>query len=156
MKRRQLLRYGGLGCSIALAGCFGGAPGSGETSTEGASETPSVNETTFSVTQRQSGSQTSSATVAFDGDQVVVEGTIWGSDGCKTADLTDVTYDSSADELRISVGTKDKPDAGDVCTQAIMEIDYRATATFENGLPGTVSVSHDTGDGQSPVTTATR
>ncbi|EMA25377.1 MULTISPECIES: hypothetical protein [Haloarcula] len=115
-----------------------------------------MNETTFSVTQRQSGSQTSSATVAFDGDQVVVEGTIWGSDGCKTADLTDVTYDSSVDELHISVGTKDKPDAGDVCTQAIMEINYRATATFENGLPGTVSVSHDTGDGQSPVTTATR
>jgi hypothetical protein len=156
MERRQLLRYGGLGCSIALAGCFGGAPGSGETSTEGASETPSVNETTFSVTQRQSGSQTSSATVAFDGDQVVIEGTIWGSDGCKTAELIDAAHDTDADELRISVGTKDKPDAGDMCTQTITEIDYRATVTFANGLPGTVSVSHDTGGGLSPVTTATR
>ena len=156
MKRRQLLRYGGLGCSIAFAGCAGEAPGNGETSTGGASKPPSVNETTFRVIKRQSGSQTSSATVTFDGNQVVVEGTIWGTDGCKTADLTDVTYDSSADELRISVGTKEMPDAGDMCTQAIMEINYRATVTFANGLPETVSVSHDTGDGQSPVTTATR
>ncbi|MHC3378992.1 hypothetical protein [Haloarcula sp. H-GB5] len=114
-----------------------------------------MNETTFSVTRRQSGSQTSSATVAFDGDQVVVEGTIWGSDGCKTADLTDVVYDTDSDDLSISIGTKEMTDAGDMCTQAIMEIDYRATVTFEDGLPGTVSVSHDTGGGLSPVTTAT-
>jgi len=100
-----------------------------------------VNETTFSIIRRQSGAQTSSATVAFDGDQVVVDGTIWGSNGCKTADLTDISYDTSADELSLSVGT--------------MEINYRATVTFENGLPGTVSVSHDSGDGLNPVTTAT-
>jgi len=156
MKRRTLLQYGGLGCSIALAGCFGDAPGSGETPTEGPSDTPSVNETTFSVTRRQSGSQTNSATVTFDGDQVVAEGTIWGADGCKTADLIEAAYDSGADELSISVGTTEMTDAGDMCTQAIMEIDYRATVTFANGLPGTVVVSHDTGDGQSTVTTATR
>ncbi|WP_225307837.1 hypothetical protein [Haloarcula sp. CBA1129] len=94
--------------------------------------------------------------MTFDGNQVVVEGTIWGADGCKTADLTEAAYDSGSDELRISVGTKEQTDAGDMCTQAIMEIDYRATVTFANGLPGTVSVSHDSGDGPSPVTTATR
>ena len=115
-----------------------------------------MNETTFSIVRRQSGSQTSSATVAFDGNQVVVEGSIWGSDGCKTADLTDISYDPNTNELSISVGTKDMPDAGDMCTQAIMEINYRATVTFENGLPGTVAVSHDSGNGLSPVTTATR
>ncbi|AUG48916.1 hypothetical protein BVU17_13420 [Haloarcula taiwanensis] len=115
-----------------------------------------MNETTFSVTSRQSGSQVSSATVTFDGDRVVVEGTIWGADGCKTADLTDATYDSGSNELSIGVGPTEMTDAGDMCTQAIMEIDYRATVTFANGLPGTVVVSHDTGDGQSTVTTATR
>ncbi|WP_434531267.1 hypothetical protein ACODNH_08675 [Haloarcula sp. NS06] len=115
-----------------------------------------MNETTFSITKRQSGSQTSSATVTFDEHQVVVDGTIWGSDGCKTADLTDISYDTSADELSLSVGTKEMPDAGDMCTQAIIEIDYRATVMFENGLPGTVAVSHDSGNGLCPVTTATR
>ncbi|EMA10931.1 hypothetical protein C437_02827 [Haloarcula vallismortis ATCC 29715] len=94
--------------------------------------------------------------MAFDGNQVVVEGTIWGADGCKTAEMTEAAYDSASDELRISVGTKQQTDAGDMCTQAIMEIDYRATVTFANGLPGTVVVSHDTGDGRSSVTTAIR
>ncbi|GGK55959.1 hypothetical protein GCM10009067_05550 [Haloarcula sebkhae] len=121
----------------------------------GASETPSVNETTFSIIRRQSGSQISSATVAFDGNQVVVDGTIWGSNGCKTADLTDISYDTNANKLSLSVGTTEMPDAGDMCAQAIMEINYRATVTFENGLPDTVSISHDSGDGLNPVTTAT-
>ena len=114
-----------------------------------------MNETTFSIIRRQSGSQISSATVAFDGNQVVVDGTIWGSNGCKTADLTDISYDASADKLSLSVGTTEMPDAGDMCAQAIMEINYRATVTFEDGLPDTVSISHDSDDGLNPVTTAT-
>ncbi|MFB6224692.1 MAG: hypothetical protein ABEH86_13605 [Haloarcula sp.] len=156
MKRRHFLRYGGLGGALALAGCLDGAPGTGETPTDGADENTSVTETEFSVTERSSGSQTSSATVAFDGERVVVDGTIWGANGCKTAELTDATYDAAADKLTVAVGTTEMPDAGDICTQAIMEINYRAVVTFKNGLPDTVVVTHDSGDGPTDVTTATR
>lgn len=156
MQRRRFLRRGGLAGVVAAAGCLGRGPGSGDTLTESASEDPSVTETAFSVTERAAGTQTSSATVSVDGETVVVEGTIWGANGCKTAELTDTVYDSDADELTVAVGVTNLPDAGDMCTQAIMEIDYRAVVTLENGLPGTVTVTHDTGNGPTVVATATR
>ncbi|MBV0924218.1 hypothetical protein KTS45_08385 [Halomicroarcula limicola] len=115
-----------------------------------------MTDTTFTVTDVSSGTQRDEASVAFGGDTVTVEGTIWGANGCKTGRLLGAEYDAAADELTVTVGTKDREDAGDGCTQAIVEIRYRATATFEGGLPGTVVVTHDHGDGGKDVTTATQ
>ncbi|MBX0322904.1 hypothetical protein EGH21_07660 [Halomicroarcula sp. F13] len=110
----------------------------------------------FTVTGRGSGTQASEASVTFGTDAVTVEGTIWGANGCKTAALSSADYDATADELTVAVETVDRDDAGDACTQAIVEIDYEATVQFAAGLPGRVVVTHDHGDGPTEVTTAER
>jgi hypothetical protein len=43
----------------------------------------------------------------------------------------------------VAVVVADRADAGDVCTEAIVEIDYRVTVSMSGGLPGTVAVTHD-------------
>ncbi len=162
MRRRALLgTVSSIGIA-ALTGCLSDGGGDATPSTTGTTTgtpTPTsapdttLNDFTFTLSERQSGTQTDSATVSVDGDTVVIEGTIWGKDGCQTARLPRVNYDSESDGLTVPVETTERADAGDSCTQAIVEIAYTATVTFENGLPDTVVVTHDRGDGPATITT---
>ncbi|WP_245180820.1 hypothetical protein [Haloarcula amylovorans] len=159
MERRALLKGIGTAAVAALAGCASSAnPGDDGTPTDTPTDAPDpdprMTDSTFTVTASGSGTQKDAASVDFDGDTVAVEGTIWGANGCKTGKLLGTDYDAEADELTVAVGTKDREDAGDMCTQAIVEIEYRATVTFDHGLPATVVVTHDHGDGGREVTTA--
>jgi len=129
----------------------GGDPGTDEQTdtavTDGGGERPTVTDTSFEVTGRESGTQVDEATIQFDAETVRVDGTIWGSDGCKTAALDSANYDSEADELTVAVVTTDREDADGACTQAIVEVGYRAEIRFTGGYPGTVVVTHDRGEG---------
>jgi hypothetical protein len=155
MNRRTLLTAGAVGLA-ALAGCGGTDSGTDETPTgtdTTTPTTPTMTDESFTVVQTSSGQERDEASVTVDGATVTIEGTIWGADGCTTAELADASYDVSADELTVAVATTQRTGTGtDACTQAIVEIDYRATVTFENGLPGTVVVTHDRGDGVQTVT----
>lgn len=115
-----------------------------------ATETPSgdnsVRDSTFEVVERSGGSGESTAEVTFDDAEtrITVTGTIVGSDGCKTATLSDVTVDPAADRATVSVATNNRPGTeGQVCTQALVAIDYEATVTFEGATPAEVAVVHD-------------
>lgn len=161
MDRRTLLGTVSTASIVALTGCLdgGGDDTPSDTGTDTASGTPSptpapnptLTGSDFRVDSIQSGTQTDSATVTADGTDIVVEGTIWGQDGCQTAELASVNY--NADELTVAVETTEREDAGDSCTQAVVEIAYTATVEFENGPPGTVVVTHDRGDGPETVVT---
>jgi len=160
MDRRPLLSTIGATVIAALGGCLSDGNGN-DTPTAGGTATatptlapdPTLTDSTFTVERSQSGTQSDSASVSVDGENVVVEGSIWGRDGCQTAELRSVNYNGAADELTVSVGTTERADAGDSCTQAVVEIDYTATVSFENGPPATVVVTHDRGDGPETVTT---
>ena len=79
-------------------------------------------------------------TIEFDGDAVVVEGTITGNDHCYTAELDDVSHHDG--ELDVLVSAVDE--GGDeACAQEVIEIEYRATFEFEGSLPAAVVVRHD-------------
>jgi len=110
-----------------------------------------MTDSTFTVLRTESGTETDDATVSFDGATVTVEGTIWGRDGCKTAELASADYDGEADELTVAVATTNRENAGDVCTQALVEIGYRATVEFDSGVPASVVVTHNRGDGPEQV-----
>ena len=156
MDRRALLGTICTGSIIALTGCLGsdvGTPTGNRTAsaTPTPAPTPALTDSEFEVTSTQGGTETDSATVAVNGHDVVVEGTTWGRNGCRTAELDSVNYDG--DTLTVAVATTRRDDAGDACTQGIVELSYRATVEFENGLPGTVVVTHDHGDGPETVVT---
>lgn len=99
----------------------------------------------FTVVDRENGRQHDDARVGYrtDANEVSVEGTIWGSDGCKTARLARATYDADEGRLSVAVVTTDRTDTAEACTQALVEIDYESTFSFSNGTPDEVAVSHD-------------
>jgi hypothetical protein len=162
VKRRTILsRVGALG-TAGLAGCVsgaddGGASGGGGTTNEtttDSSMTPTLEGATIEVQANDCGQERSEATVSF-AEDVTVEGTIWAPNPGWTAVLTDATYDADADELAVTVGVEEGDDDGPV-VQCIAEIQYRATATFADGEPGSVTVTHETNDGTETVATTSR
>lgn len=184
MKRRTVLAQVGTLGAIGLAGCVSGgddgaAPGT-DTDEETASETetptdtgtptetdtgtemptdtpmtPTLDDTTIEVQHSDCGQQASDASVAFDDEAVVVTGTIWAPNPGYTATLADVNHDPETDELTVTVGIEGSDDDGPV-VQCIAEIRYRATARFASGLPGTVTVVHETNAGTETVATVQR
>jgi len=142
MKRRTLL--GSLGL-VALAGCAGD---------DGGQSSTTVTDSELAVGSIEPGQQVDDATVSTGDGTVTVEGTIWGPDGCATATLDSAEYDADNDELTVAVATTRREDAGDSCTQAIVEIDYRVTVSIEGATPGRIVVTHDHGDGPEEVATA--
>lgn len=127
----------------------GGVPESVDVTNEqpladGGSETPSLVDSSLSVTDVSSSVTEPTADVSFDdGDTtVVVAGTIEGTDTCQTAALRRVTQNASDGSLQVDVETTDRKKANG-CTQAIVYIDYEAVIRFDGGIPSTVSVSHN-------------
>ena len=162
MKRRTILaRVGALG-TAGLAGCVsggdgGGAPGDGGTTdgtTTDSSMTPTLEDATIEVQANDCGEEASAATVSF-AEDVTVEGTIWAPNPGWTAVLADASYDAAADELAVTVGIEEADDDGPV-VQCIAEVEYRVTATFADGGPGTVTVTHETNDGTETAATSSR
>lgn len=102
-----------------------------------------LRDSVIEVTDVSPGDGPDDADVEFDGDAVVVDGTITGSDGCRTAELGDVEYDADADELSIDVATTADEDADEtMCSQSLVEIEYVVRAEVAGGAE-TVTVSHD-------------
>lgn len=92
----------------------------------------------FAVVSRGPGNGANEATVSFD-DEVLVEGTIAGNDGCYTAELADAGV--TDDALRVLVRAVRKGDG--MCTQSLVDIGYEASVDFEGSLPRRVVVEHD-------------
>jgi hypothetical protein len=155
MNRRRLLQCLGTAGIAAIGGCLGSGPADDDTptSTPTTDRPPVVDTVEFSVVGRTSGQQRDTATVSTDESTVTVTGTIWGRNGCRTARLSGATSDQGAGELTVAVETADETEETAVaCTQAIVEIEYRAVVSMSRGLPDTVVVTHDHGDGPQEVT----
>lgn len=110
--------------------------------TETASGSRELTDSSFEVLDRSCGDGTNRASVDRGDDRVVVEGTIDGRNGCYTAELERARYDDGADELTVDVRSYES-DESDMCTQCITDIDYRGTFEFDEGTPDTVTVRHD-------------
>ena len=152
MERRTFLAAA-TGALATTAGCVGSAP---ETPDSGSADTPSDTPTTPSIVSRsleprEDCPERGSASISTDGDSVVVEGCITGRNGCMVAALESAAYDAEADELSVRVETEDESEPDEMCTQALVHRGYTVTVEFENGLPGTTTVTHDGADGERQV-----
>ena len=162
MDRRDVLARTGTLAVAALAGCLsnpggneeppvGGdtptdTPTDAQTPTDDTTPTdedgaePSGRDASFEVLRVQSGQAENSATVSF-GDGVTVEGTIGGRNGCYWARLA--STDLSDGTLRMLVEAYEDREDDEACTEALVDVDYRATVQFEESLPERVVVEHD-------------
>jgi hypothetical protein len=148
MKRRQLLAGTGALAVGALSGCLASAPGDDGAPTDEATDsatpsvsptpTPALSNSTFTVESVDSGQGNNDAAVSFD-NGVLVDGTIGGRNGCYTASLTSTSYEDGT--LTVVVRAHEREDA-EMCTEALVDIDYRATFTFSGDQPGKVVVEH--------------
>ena len=151
MRRRTLLAGTAALATAALAGCLGESPGSdGDTSkspagtdspalTDSAPSTPALSESTFAVETITPGGGENAASVSF-GDGVTVTGTIVGNNGCYTAELA--SAELAEGTLTVVVEAVEEKSEDEMCTQALVDVDYEAAFTFEGGLPERVVVRH--------------
>ena len=159
MNRRALLATT---ATIAVAGCVsaGGTtnPPSGDEANEtgGDAETQSELETAADPELRSAeivevdpepGDET---TVSFAPNQVHVAGTVVGETGCHGVEVADVTVDSQGD-FRVVVATVDESEPGAMCTQAFTTVGYELDARFDDGVPESVTVTHDDARGRERV-----
>jgi hypothetical protein len=90
--------------------------------------------------------------ITFDDEagEVRLDGVISGSDLCKRASLVAVEHDESAGRVSATIEAvdQDRCQDGDVAAgQCIVDIEYEATFTFDDGIPSEASVSHGNGFG---------
>ena len=122
--------------------------GDGRSGSDGGTDgsPPVLEGSSLTVTDVSSGTTETTTDIAFrtDADEVRLRGIVQGNDGCKTAELGDVSYDREADALAVDVVTVDREGTEErACTQELIFISYEATVEFSSGLPREVSVSHD-------------
>lgn len=127
-----------------------GSPGESPSNTESPEDgtttgTPAANglaSQSFEVTAQGCGEGRNTVDIDFDGDEVTLDGVIDGSNGCYTAEQGSIEYDSANDRLHVNVRAYE-PDDAEMCTQCIVDIEYRARYVFENEAPSEVTVAHD-------------
>ncbi|UPW00507.1 hypothetical protein M0R88_00025 [Halorussus gelatinilyticus] len=115
---------------------------------------PEVADSALSVGRGECG-KAHSATVAFEGEAVAVDGAVRTPTPRSDLELAAASYDRNADALTVRVAAK-APEESGVGTQCIGEVAYEATVNFEHALPQTVSVVHESMDETVGVTTKTR
>lgn len=96
-----------------------------------------------------------SATVAFEAEEVAVEGAVKTPTPRSDLELAAASYDRETDALTVRVAEK-APEESGVGTQCIGEVPYEATVSFDRALPETVVVVHESMDETVEVTEKTR
>ena len=149
MRRRALLAAAAAATTTGIAGCLDDGTESQPESSPTDESTPTPTETpdaprlvdrSFEVERVECGDDYGGHDVTRADGVVTVEGTLDGSNGCYTAELVTGEYDADEDELYVEVESVDDSEEGEACTTCIVEIDYVAEFTFENGEPSSVRV----------------
>lgn len=142
MRRRDVLRAAPATAVLGpIGGCLGDGPPGGDPPSPGDPPGSDIDGTDFEIIDISSGMETNEATVTADDRTVTVRGTIPGNDGCYTAKLADV---SGGRTLRLTIRSRRREMTRTLaCTQAIVEIRYRATVMYDGSLPDRVEVVHE-------------
>ncbi|ELZ87637.1 hypothetical protein C453_04764 [Haloferax elongans ATCC BAA-1513] len=155
---RRALLTGTASLCAALAGCTSDdATDDGtETTTTASTPTPTPPEPRLvdnSLSPRHDPEcpQGGAAQASYISVGVLVEGCLWGANGCAIARLGRATYDPESDVASLLVETVEDRDPDEACTEALKPVGYEARLQFENGLPGELVVEHDDVDGRREI-----
>jgi hypothetical protein len=103
-----------------------------------------VKDRSLKVLGAECGQPKNDAAIEFEDSkkQLVVTGSMTGSDSCTRPKIESAKCDSKSSTFMVTIGTKQK-DGSIGCSECITEIEYRATFTFEEALPKSVTVTHE-------------
>lgn len=111
---------------------------------------PTVAGTDLSVGQGTCG-KTHAASVAFEDEEVRVDGTVRTPTPDSGLELADAAYDTETGALTLRVRATGS-DGGGVGVQCVGKVPYEATIGFDHGWPSSVVVVHDSMDETTEVT----
>lgn len=111
--------------------------------TETRSNSGAVTDTSFEILDNSCGTGEEEAAVEQGADRIIVRGTISGRNGCFTAELERASYDTDAGEMTVAVRSFSNSDGDGGCTECIVDIEYRATVSYDANDPETVTVLHN-------------
>lgn len=116
---------------------------------------PEVATTSVTVTDRGCATDGEpTATIDYDGERVVVDGTFVASNPCHELAIADASY---SDERRTATAVLDATHPDDACQDCVGAIDYQATVAFDHDLPDRFEVRHRDADGDiERIATASR
>ncbi|OAQ52518.1 hypothetical protein HTG_12915 [Natrinema mahii] len=115
---------------------------------------PEVTDASLAVGDRACAGRTDGddATVEFENERVLVEGSIRIPTPCHTLELADATYHETRDLLAVNVAVG-KQEA-ETCIDCLGAADYEARVDLEGRYPAQVAVFHATGDQRQQIATA--
>lgn len=176
MKRRALLRQASAAVAVgAVAGCLSD-PGEGSSgddtaetngSTESDDDETDRDETTERETTRsgppemtarsisttntdcRSSDDPETASVSFGADRVDLSGVVPAPDPCHEAAFESVQYEESELVVVVTLSSSDG-----ACMECEGIVEYEGTVGFDNGVPETVTVKHESRNETRTVTTA--
>ncbi|MFW5928928.1 MAG: hypothetical protein ACOCT0_00705 [Halobacteriota archaeon] len=146
MHRRHAIKLVGAAAAAATTGCVGegllGDEGDGNQTDGGGVEHV---DTDFEVVSVSSGNGEDEADAELDEEagEIVITGTAPGNNGCYSARLEEDDYDADEDIYTARIETYEDREDDEMCTEALVDIEYRLVASFEGGLPSEAEVSHD-------------
>lgn len=125
-------------------------------STEIGCPPPSVTRTDFAARAGEcDAGRGDSTSVSYAGVSIAIDGSLRVPTPCHGAELAEATYDRETDTLTVVVAVTDPP--GDAaCVQCVGVVDYDASVTFADDLPGRVEVVHRGAGDERTVTAAAR
>ena len=156
MYRRTLLAAT---ATTAVAGCVGAGgtsdspSGDGDGETAESADSPSELETAADPDLRSTDiaaidpEAIGETAVSFAPDTVHVAGTVVGETGCHGVEVADATVDGDG-AFRVVVAAVDESEPGAMCTQALTTVGYEFDATFGDGVPESVTVTHEDAHGR--------
>ena len=115
--------------------------GNNENGDEGGGNEETRHETRFEVLGVDESEAAESATVEFEDRTITVVGTVVGNNGCYTARLGGTTIEEGT--LVVRVESYEDADEDEVCTQALVGIDYESVIEFDGEPPAVVRVEHN-------------
>lgn len=125
-----------------------------ETSTDSTgSETPTIRDRGIGTYEAEclAAEDEERASVAFDDHRIDVEGAVTLPDPCQEPTLAAAEYDGDA--LVVTVGASSGDDA-EMCTQCTAIAEYLIRIGFDEGVPSSVRVEHETTGETRTITTA--
>lgn len=98
----------------------------------------------FTITNRSSGTRVNTAQISDSQEPLAVAGTIWGRNGCMSAQLDHCRRNDDNSSVELAIETVNQQDNQDPCSQSTVEIEYEVELNHPESLSHII-IEHQNG-----------